>query len=1316
MSDPDPFRRDATEAIGALTPLRTGPAGLPFTTRAAIEIPKPRDWQPFQRNCVLLFGEFLNDRHPQEYGRSGQDQRGIDILLRRNGASDDFVGVQCRLITKPDRAEKIEKDARAALKLKIRLRELIFATTAPDDTLAADTAHEVEQRLRAQGYDLRIVVYGWGQLQLLIAQYDKAYAAFNPAAFATHAPQSSAAEDLGKFADLVADRVLARQGGAVPLTPTDASGRDLSEDPPLHARIDVYRDFIRKEGEPRIAERGLLELLEQDLSGKPWAQYRLLTNLGVAALELGREEEGARRLEEAFAVRPDDPDAKANLALARTIQGRYAEAMRLAAEALAAEPPSVAAVSVRLQAAARSDWDGDPMDLVPERYAASRDAAIGLAEFYRRRARDGWQRAVLEVTKAHSDEPEFRQQRALAVLSLAIETNEAIGGGLGPVTAEQLRAAAEDMKAVAERLLRVGFSDRHDLIAHVNNAAMLLRLCEDPKSVEDLIVRALPQTGPEPQLRRLLALSQLHLERAADAIATLAGDEDAENRLLRAQLLADAGELAVALQVAAEVDDVGQTDRLLRLKWEVIGDVALRMGDDARVAEAVESLRRHEPEGVTASLLAIRAERRKAGVAGQDASRDALRALAAAVPADLEILPRFAVAEALCEAELADEASRLLESHVDLTRPSPAANLYLRSLADARRDSELQRVLDAASPELRDDPATQWVVATHTWNLGDLPTSLAVVNAILAGHPEHSRARLLRVEIFIRQARAADIQAELAKPIEDLDWKGRSDIYRLASLLAHFGHNERAAALGYRLFLEHRDESRAWLTFSGLVLTEGRGAPQEAGRWLVEGVAKNTAVDLAYDDGEAAFFVLEPDVRLRRLDEDSWEPTHPLARAVMGLKAEERFVAPDGREGVVRQVRHKYVARLHYVLERHEARFPASGAIRMMGVDPSVEGGLDELIAETKTRRDWVAAEAEEYRNGALPLSLLAQRTGTHVIDAAQGLVAEGVKLRVASGTVEERAFANRSLGGNARRGCVFDTHTFWTAWRLDALDVVVALAGPISVPQSLLDSLRARIEELQPAAAGEGLKTFTYHDGKLALNETGPEAVAELVADLKRATGWLEQFATVAPVIAGEDLPPELREVLRSGVSDFYDSLLLAAHEKLLLISDDHLTRTGATVLGVEGATWLHHLFTYASGRRRLDQPTYVRWSVALLGMGQNYLSLTGSVLAAAAALEGSDTKAPGPMFRQLCAALGGREADPESHLRATVECLGHIWGDPASTAYRQPVTSHLLRSLIRDREDYGVMLRKLYVRLGQGTELARYFRAWLRGHFLLH
>ena len=145
-------------------------------------------------------------------------------------------------------------------------------------------------------------------------------------------------------------------------------------------------------------------------------------------------------------------------------------------------------------------------------------------------------------------------------------------------------------------------------------------------------------------------------------------------------------------------------------------------------------------------------------------------------------------------------------------------------------------------------------------NLGDLNASLAAVEALLAQTPDEPRARLLKIEILIRQDRSVELLAELERPLEKLAWRRPDDQFRVASLLGHFGFTERAADLAYRLFLQHRDLSRAWMTLSMLVLDEGRADENRARLWNATEVGPNAAVDLSYDDGRETFLVVEPDV------------------------------------------------------------------------------------------------------------------------------------------------------------------------------------------------------------------------------------------------------------------------------------------------------------------------------------------------------------------------------------------------------------------------------------------------------------------------
>jgi hypothetical protein len=113
--------------------------------------------------------------------------------------------------------------------------------------------------------------------------------------------------------------------------------------------------------------------------------YAYLALVDAIRIDNQCEPDVALRFEKAHAIRPDDPNANANLALARTIQGRYGVAMQLAQSALAGTPRADHAIAYLLQAAARSEFNGDPNSLIPADLIGNPHADLGLAEFNSRR-------------------------------------------------------------------------------------------------------------------------------------------------------------------------------------------------------------------------------------------------------------------------------------------------------------------------------------------------------------------------------------------------------------------------------------------------------------------------------------------------------------------------------------------------------------------------------------------------------------------------------------------------------------------------------------------------------------------------------------------------------------------------------------------------------------------------------------------------------------------------------------------------------------------------------------------------------------------
>lgn len=1314
------------EALPADDPAAVA-ARIPPVARMGFEIRKPRNWQDFQRACVVLYKAELGDPHAMEYGRGGQKQRGIDILARRDGRADHFVGIQCRRVVTPLTKAKMMEDCRAALGIKAGLKEIIFATTAPDDWRATDDAVAVEKELRAEGHDVTVAYYGWEALQTVIALHPSATAMFNPAAYAAAAPQAVIAPMLPTDIGSQLGQILEFVQRAAPVAqPAALDAKDRSaEDPALHARIDLLRDLFQKERQVLVAERQLLALLDTtSAEDRPWARHRIETLLGSIDLELGREAEGAKRFEAAYAIKPEDPQAIANLSLARTIQGAYAEAMELARLSLNAAQRCNTAVAYLLQAAARSDWEGDPATLIPDHLVGSVEAGFGLAEYMRRRDVPGWPERTLELAAAHPDSEELKRAASLAILELAVKEQRILGTTAGTLTFEQLNQAADFMKASAERSVANGHRAGHDLIAYVNNAAVALRIARRDPEAEDLLVAASKVIQLEPQQIRLLALVQLNAGRPADAIATLERVGDAESAMLRAEIILQS-DAERALEVARGIAVPADNHRVAGLRWRMIGEIGVRANRKELVDEAVAGLRKHDPDGLDADLLDIRArlkrERSSRNAADDeevDASEvrsgalDALVALVDRVGEDTSPLTRFELAETLMRNDRPDAAVGLLRDHVDLSRATPSSELYLMTLAASRLDKEFEEAVARANPLLLDDPDILWTRSARAWNLGDLPAARATIDRLLEQRPDNTGAQLLKLDILARSDRTEDLLAELDKPLEHLPWRRIEERARLVGYLANFGQLDRAIALAYRLYLENRDAHRAWLTLSGVVIEQGRSLEDK--RWDVAEVGDDVAVDVEFDNGEKLFLVVEADPQLRKIDQDAFPIDHPTVLKMKGLKVDDTFEDAQGRIGTIRQLRHKYVARFHYILEHFQTRFPTIGGFRRIVLGPNPEDMIDALREEAKAKAEWAEREQRQYLSGTMPLGVLAHRVGADVIETAAGVVAAGNKLKVASGSDQDVNRAVDEIRTRWGRGCTMDLLSFWTAFKIGALETIRDAYGSIHIAQSAMDALRARREQFA-SQVPHGIRSAGYQDGQLTFAEWPSGIVAQLRDETMEAIRWLDENAIVSPVVASSDIPDILREGMRKTGADVFDCVVLAIQTDTLLICDDLFVRTVKGALTGWGGTWLQLALAVAADRNPSIQDDYIGWFARLVESGHSYLGVNGNALADAARIDAIAHEPPGPLFTTLSGIVGGTLAEPRSHIVVVLGFLSIVWNDDRARRYRERVTGHVLERLISERHgDYRAMLRLLILSIPPSAALAEYLAGWLRGHFI--
>src|SRR5690554_1219100 len=113
-------------------------------TTSSAHLPKPKDWEEFERQMGVLAQEWLQDPHAECNGRQGQPQAGVDVFGRRAGKI--HVGIQCKKkYEKKVTEEELRAEVKKAATFRPSLQEFILATTAPRDAKIQEIARKITE-------------------------------------------------------------------------------------------------------------------------------------------------------------------------------------------------------------------------------------------------------------------------------------------------------------------------------------------------------------------------------------------------------------------------------------------------------------------------------------------------------------------------------------------------------------------------------------------------------------------------------------------------------------------------------------------------------------------------------------------------------------------------------------------------------------------------------------------------------------------------------------------------------------------------------------------------------------------------------------------------------------------------------------------------------------------------------------------------------------------------------------------------------------------------------------------------------------------
>ncbi len=125
------------------------------------ELPKPESWNEFEDIVADLYTRTWDDPQTQRYGRSGQEQQGVDIYGRPAHLQGRYAGVQCKRYDEGRLTrKKIEAEIAKAERFSPPLAEYTIATTDRRDSKLQQIVRQIdEERLAAGKFSVHVIFW-----------------------------------------------------------------------------------------------------------------------------------------------------------------------------------------------------------------------------------------------------------------------------------------------------------------------------------------------------------------------------------------------------------------------------------------------------------------------------------------------------------------------------------------------------------------------------------------------------------------------------------------------------------------------------------------------------------------------------------------------------------------------------------------------------------------------------------------------------------------------------------------------------------------------------------------------------------------------------------------------------------------------------------------------------------------------------------------------------------------------------------------------------------------------------------------------------
>jgi tetratricopeptide (TPR) repeat protein len=1258
--------------------------------------PIPTNPDAFETMCLELLRRYWSRPGLEIFGKRGERQYGIDIL--DVGGQTPIYAAQCKLKEEHKNLTplEIQEEVDEAEKFIPRLGKYAILTTAKVSTQAQQKIREINQAHKTTGL-FEVELLTWEHLCSLLQQYSEVQEQF----YGEIAPRR---------AQRMQEQLVAINDGVQSLT-------SRGEGDEIDSQINDARDYIVKR-EFQLATL-LLNRVQRDRGEKftPRQKFRVLSNLGAAALGAGKPEAAAKFFLDALLFQPDDEQGKINEVLAYLLVGDL-HSCHEKATALRREYPS----STRLAALwLLSAPKGARLSaLEPEINSVVRtDAEVSLALARRALMELAFGEAATYASSASKSAPKWSQpQLILAQVSLGSALR--IQAGFRTKTGLQETSLLE-AEAAFSRALEMAREERDEqtetmaLVQRVDIRLMLRKIDEAVQDAEEA------EKLDAENVAVMLGMAQARIAsgRLDDGISVLRKahrlHSDPHVAFLYGRALANRGR-------ESDLDDA--LSALLQISLQDIHS-ELRPTFATQIFQCLA--KKKDWPGAETYLSKVSAVLDPVVV-------KIIRGYLAHYQGHSEDAESHALeAQSLLTANLnSDTKEYLAQLFMLIGRPADALPLWQDLFETGAPTFDPGNLLNCAARLHRDDLVMQTCDQLHArgvidWHLLDfeisylekykIDTAIERLQAFIAQHTEHKLAKLRLSMIGLRLNRTDLVRGSL-EDIPSVEQLPLDYVVPAVQVMKYGGDPNAAVDYAYRFLRANFNEMQA---HQALLVSMMPGSSSPDIPPSIEVVGPNAAVCYReLPQGTDTWVVLE-DTNKPNSDFEEISLSRPLAIELTGKRVGDTVVIAKGsvqdRSATVVQILPKYVRRYQDSMGEMQVRFGPASSVESIRI-PQAENenpqkSLEVILASVEKRAAAVAEVREVYNTLPASLHWYGTRFGKNAYLGLMSLAEEqGQQIKCCFGSLEERNQALQAL--QTAKRVIVDITALATLRLLGLEKILSSTKFHFLISERTWLTFQEMLFDARVFSGQSGILLFK--DGKHMFYE---ETAAEKEERNRKNEEFVQFIKKVTEVRSAPGLAavaPDKREALVKFFGSYgAESILLASDPDYVLWTDDLIqAQTAAQEFGSR-RVWTQLVLGVLTDAGLLSSDEYSEASARLIGMTfVATLFDSSTVLAAFRLTEWSVREGPAAEILKI---FSDPNADLEPILRIYIEFTIRLYREPVDPELRCSVTQTFLDTFASRPEAMSLLqnLRKLSTRVFGVNEVGRVqfdacFDRWLQ------